>query len=43
MTEARDVQATRASDGGLLLDFAVTKIEARLLVWRPKTAEAAEL
>jgi NitT/TauT family transport system permease protein len=27
----------------LLLDFAVTKIEARLLVWRPKTAEAAEL
>ena len=27
----------------LLLDFAVTKIEARLLVWRPKAAEAAEL
>ena len=27
----------------LLLDFAVTKIEARLLVWRPKTAESATL
>src|SRR5436309_6436907 len=27
----------------LLLDFIVTKIEARLLVWRPKAAEAAEL
>src|SRR5438067_4774919 len=27
----------------LLLDFAVTKIEARLLVWRPQTAETAAL
>src|SRR6266404_1449336 len=27
----------------LLLDFAVTKIEARLLVWRPKTAETEAL
>ena len=27
----------------LLLDFIVTKIEARLLVWRPKTAETASL
>jgi NitT/TauT family transport system permease protein len=27
----------------LLLDFAVTKIEARLLVWRPRTAETEQL
>ena len=27
----------------LLLDIAVSKIEARLLVWRPQTAEAATL
>jgi hypothetical protein len=27
----------------LLLDFVVTKIEARLLVWRPKTAETESL
>ena len=27
----------------LLLDFIVTKIEARLLVWRPRTAETEAL
>ena len=27
----------------LLLDFAVTKIEARLLVWRPRAAETTTL
>jgi len=27
----------------LLLDAAVTRIEARLLVWRPKTAETETL
>jgi NitT/TauT family transport system permease protein len=27
----------------LLLDIAVSKIEARLLVWRPQTAETATL
>jgi len=27
----------------LLLDFVVTKIGARLLVWRPKTAETESL
>jgi len=27
----------------LLLDFAVTKIEARLLVWRPRTAQTESL
>ena len=27
----------------LLLDFAVTRIEARLLVWRPRTAETEQL
>jgi NitT/TauT family transport system permease protein len=27
----------------LLLDFIVTRIETRLLVWRPRTAETAAL